>query len=294
MKTIITSILFLLAVISPRESFAQSLLSEEQNTYCITFDSIQSAHLFVTGTDPEDLQTSSPYLALYTLQGFARRNVLGLKIPNGQSDMAWNCLGQYFSSSHLKIMAHEDTGWILSTWLVSLMRNFPEESWEKYFSLDERDFLLDFSFHHWLKLNRMMKVQLSLSLWRNHRFDDARLIFDSVLGSSEVDEIHGTYWFAEENSRLWGRDSVESHAITLCALCEIYPKDPRAINLAQWLLVNRNLNPMKSTWVTAEVDYALEYFLEQQVGSKGQPRIFVAQCKRGSLSFPRGKVHPGG
>jgi len=222
---------------------------------------------------------ASPYLTLYVLQGFARGHEFGLEIPEKPTSLAWHFLSQTFLPGHLEVMKSDDSGWNLATYLVSILSSYPEKSWDFLISPSDRDELLDFSFRHWLKLSRMMKVHLSLALWRNDRPQDARMVMDSVMDLARTDENLGTCWPPEDRSWLWTRDTIESHALTLRALCEIYPQDPRAGDLAKWLLLNRKLNQWKSTRATAEAIYALAHFMQLN-GTLVEPQqVAIKTCQ---------------
>jgi uncharacterized protein YfaS (alpha-2-macroglobulin family) len=151
------------------------------------------------------------------------------------------------------------------TFLNYVLSSYPDESWTGgVFTAEERREMLDFSFRHWKDHAPLTKAYLALTLEREGRSDDARLVFDSVMDSAKTTEELGTYWAPEERAWLWYNDTIETHAFALRTVTELEPDDGRRHGLVQWLLLNKKLNHWKSTRATAEVIYSLVHYLRQE------------------------------
>ena len=207
----------------------------------------------------------SPYLTLYILHGFAKSLEFGVDVPRDMIINAW----RYMRTEHYdtRIDEYLDKGccWETITFLNYVLSCYPDESWTGgVFSSDDRARMLDFSFDHWKRHAPLLKGYLTLTLTRDGRGDDARLVFDSIMDSARTEQDLGTYWAPEDRAWLWYNDTIETHAFALRVMTELLPDDARRHGLVQWLLLNKKLNHWSSTRATAEVIYALVHYMEAE------------------------------
>lgn len=202
----------------------------------------------------------SPYMTLLVVHGFSKITELGGSLPKDMVVKAWGYLGQ-----HLRTTKWEDLGVEFLVFLNYVASSYPDASWTgNFFSEGERQKILEYTFAHWKKVAPLTKAQLALTLQRHKRAADAKLLMDSIMDSSKTNEDEGTFWIAEDRAWLWYNDTIEGHAYALRALTELNPQDPRRDGLVQWLFLNKKLSHWKSTRATAEVLYALTYYLKQE------------------------------
>jgi uncharacterized protein YfaS (alpha-2-macroglobulin family) len=204
----------------------------------------------------------SPYMTLYVLHGFSKGLEFGVDVPKDVVVRAWSYMHRHYVDEWAREAMARDCCWEWITFLSYVLSSYPDASWTGgVFSEDERKTMLDFSFRHWREHSPYLKAYLTLTLERAGRSDDARLVFDSIMDSAKSDVDLGTYWAPEDRAWLWYNDTIETHAFALRTLAEISPKDERREGLVQWLFLNKKLNHWKSTRATAEVLYALAYYL---------------------------------
>ncbi len=84
------------------------------------------------------------------------------------------------------------------------------------------------------------------------------------MDAAKTDQDLGTYFAPEDRSWLWYNDTIETQAFALRVLAELDPSDSRRHGLVQWLFLNKKMNQWKSTRATAEVIYALVYYLRKE------------------------------
>lgn len=223
----------------------------------------------------------SPYLTLYVLQGLARAHEFGAEWPADLALPAWRYLHQTCLGRRVDQALARDLDWTQLTFLNYLLSGLDDAALaETGFTPDDRRLMLEFSFRHWREHSRLLKTQLALTLQRDGRPDDARLVMESVLNGLRTDPDLGAWWAPEDRAWLWQNDTVEAHAFVLRALSELDPGDERRHGLVKWLLLNRQLGHWKSTRATAEVIYGLVHYLEQE-GALGVPeRIAVMMGRR--------------
>ncbi len=204
----------------------------------------------------------SPYMTLYVLHGFSKGLEFGVEVPKDVVAKAWSYMHRHYVDEWAREAMAHDCCWEWITFLNYVLSSYPDESWTGgVFSEDDRREMLDFSFRHWREHSPYLKAYLALTLERAGRTGDARLVFDSVMDSAKSDVDLGTYWAPEDRAWLWYNDTIETHAFALRTLAELQPKDERREGLVQWLFLNKKLNHWKSTRATAEVLYALAYYL---------------------------------
>jgi uncharacterized protein YfaS (alpha-2-macroglobulin family) len=204
----------------------------------------------------------SPYMTLYVLHGFSKGLEFGVEVPKDVVVRAWSYMHRHYVDEWARKARNRDCCWEWITFLNYVLSSYPDESWTGgVFGEDDRREMLDFSFRHWRKHSPYLKAYLALTLERAGRSEDAHLVFDSVMDSAKTDEDLGTYWAPEDRAWLWYNDTIETHAFALRTLAELEPKDERREGLVQWLFLNKKLNHWKSTRATAEVLYALAYYL---------------------------------
>jgi uncharacterized protein YfaS (alpha-2-macroglobulin family) len=146
------------------------------------------------------------------------------------------------------------------------------------FTEAERRAMLDFSFKHWKEHSPYLKGYLALTLRRAGRAADAALVWVSVMDSAKTSEDGGTSWAPEDRAWLWYNDTIETHAFALRTLMELAPADPRSEGLVQWFFLNKKLNHWKSTRATAEVIYAVAYFLKQTGAMSVRESVTAEAC----------------
>lgn len=230
----------------------------------------------------------SPFMTLYVLDSFSRALEFGVEVPKNPTVRAWKYLETYFRNEMAPRMADQaDCCLPLAVYLNWMLSNFPEDeqggSWTGgYFTEDDRVRLLDYGFARWRELAPRLKGYLALTLTREDRGDDARLVWDSVMDSAKTDEDLGTYWAPEKMAWLWYNDTIETHAFALRVLGELSPDDERLSGLAQWLLVQKKLSHWKSTRATAEVLYSLVHYLKSQdlIGIREEATVRVGRKER--------------
>jgi uncharacterized protein YfaS (alpha-2-macroglobulin family) len=201
-------------------------------------------------------------MTLYAVHGFSKGLEFGVDVPKDVVVKAWSYLHRHYIDEWARQAMADDCCWEWITFLNYVLSSYPDASWTGgVFSDAERRQMLDFSFKHWRQHSPYLKAYLALTLKRSGRAADSRLVFDSVMDSAKNDQDLGTYWAPEDRGWLWYNDTIESHAFALRALAELAPKDPRREGLVQWLFLNKKLNHWKSTRATAEVLYALAFYL---------------------------------
>lgn len=209
----------------------------------------------------------STYMTLYLVHGFSKGLEFGVEVPKDLVVKAFGYLHQHYLDDWSRQLQDRDTGWELITLLNYILSNFPDPSWTGgLFSAAERTRMLEFSFKHWKQHSPYLKGLLALTLKRANRPGEAQLVWDAVMDSAKTTQDEGTYWAPEDRPWLWYNDRIETHAFALRTLMELNPTDPRAEGLVQWLLLNKKANQWKSTRATAEVIYALVWYLRQTGG----------------------------
>ncbi len=240
------------------------------------------------------------YMTLYVLHGFARAAEFGVdgfgsKEP-GSGDAgramaarAWSYLKTWWDGD-LQNLMREDAGWEYVTFVnYVLSGNKAGSRGEGAFSAADRRRMLDFSFKHWKRHSPLLKGYLALTLARDGRRKDAKLVWDSVMDAAKTDADLGTFWAAEDRSWLWYNDAVETHAFALRALMELAPRDERAEGMAQWLFLNKRLNHWKSTRATAEAIASLARYLDATASLGGREEVSVeVNGQRSKFAFEPG------
>ena len=207
----------------------------------------------------------SPYLTLYILHGFAKGLEFGVDVPKDLIVRAWLFMHRHYYDELVDEMLSAKCCWETITFLNYTLSSFPDKSWiGGVFSSEDRQRMLNFSFRHWREHSPLLKGYLALTLARDHREQDAHLVFDSVMDSAKSDVDLGTYWAPEDRAWLWYNDTIETHAFALRVMMELAPDDERRHGLVQWLLLNKKLNHWRSTRATAEVIYSLVHYLERE------------------------------
>jgi alpha-2-macroglobulin len=228
----------------------------------------------------------SPYMTLYVLHGFSKGLEFGIEVPKETVQRAWGYMHRHYVDQWAReAMAHECC-WEWITFLNYVLSSYPDASWTGgVFTEADRKQMLDFSFKHWRAHSPYLKAYLSLTLQRAGRAADARLVFDSVMDSAKTDVDLGTYWAPEDRAWLWYNDTIETHAFALRTLAELSPKDGRRDGLVQWLFLNKKLNHWKSTRATAEVLYALAYYLRAEGALGVREAVTVTVGRREPARF---------
>ncbi len=223
----------------------------------------------------------SPHMTLYVLAGFARGLEFGVDAPRGLVIRGWRYLHRHWITELADRALSDDCCWELVTWLNFVLSSYPDDDWTGgVFTADDRERMLDFSFRHWREHSPLLKGCLALTLERAGRHEDARRVWDSVMDSARTDPDLGTYWAPEERAWLWYNDTIETHAFALRVLSELDPDDPRRDGLVQWLLLNKKLNHWKSTRATAEVLYALAWYLDHEQALSVREEVSVTAGPR--------------
>ena len=204
----------------------------------------------------------SPFMTMYLLYGFAKAQEFGVEIPRAMVGNACRYLGDHYRGYYRSKLDTGDFGVEFLVFLNYVLSCFPDESWyESGFSAAERVEMLAVTFKHWREVSPYCKAMLALTLHRENRPADAKLVMDSIMDSALTKQDQGTFWAPEDRGWLWYNDSIESHAMILRALMELQPDDERTDGLALWLFLNKKMNHWKSTRTTAEVMYALAGYL---------------------------------
>jgi hypothetical protein len=206
----------------------------------------------------------SPYMTLYILSGFAHSLEFGVEVPKDLVQAAWKYAGNDIRSDLDECM-HLGGVCEFVTFVNYVLSSYPDESWyAPAFDAAYRKKLLDYSFARWKDHSPYLKGQLALTLKRMNRPKDAKRVWDSVMDAAKTDPDLGTYFAPEDRSWLWYNDTVETQAFALRVLSELDPSDPRRHGLVQWLFLNKKMNQWKSTRATAEVIYALVWYLKKE------------------------------
>ena len=206
----------------------------------------------------------SPYMTLYILNGFAHALEFGVEVPKDSVERAFRYAGADVKRDMESCMAHGGTCEFV-TFVNYVLSSYPDESWYAgAFDAAYRKKLLDYSFRHWKGHSPYLKGQLALTLRRMGRPKDAKLVWDSVMDAAKTDPDLGTYFAPEDRAWLWYNDTIETQAFALRVLAELDPADSRRHGLVQWLFLNKKMNQWKSTRATAEVVYALVWYLKKE------------------------------
>ncbi len=207
----------------------------------------------------------SPFMTLYLLYGFAKAQEFGVEIPRPMINNASRYLGDHFRGYYQKKLNTDELGVEFLVFLNYVLSCFPDESWySDGFSEAERADILTATFGRWREVSPYCKAMLALTLHRENRPADAKLVMDSIMDSAKTKQDQGTFWAPEDRGWLWYNDSIESHAMILRALMELAPADERTDGLALWLFLNKKMNHWKSTKTTAEVMYSLAHYLSSR------------------------------
>jgi uncharacterized protein YfaS (alpha-2-macroglobulin family) len=220
----------------------------------------------------------SPYMTLYIVYGFSKALEFGVDVPQPVVRRAFGYLHRWYLDEMVDRMLGLDCCWEFVTYLNYVLSNFPDPSWyEGTFTADDRARMLEHSWRHWREHQPLLKGYLALTLHREGRTDDARLVWDSVMDSAKTDRDLGTYWAPEDRAWLWYNDTTETHAFALRVLSELEPDDDRRDGIVQWLFLDKKLAHWKSTRTTAEVIYSLVHFLrqEEQLGVREEVTVDV-------------------
>ncbi|HEX4955527.1 MAG TPA: MG2 domain-containing protein [Thermoanaerobaculia bacterium] len=233
----------------------------------------------------------SPYITLYLLFGFSKGLEFGIEPPREMVVKAWGYMHRYFEEELVGKLTDKDCCPELATFLAYVLSAYPDESWTGgLFTPEDQRRLVDTSFRHWKEHSPLLKAYLTLTLHRQGRPADARLVLDSILDSARTTPDQGTFWAPEERAWLWYNDDIEGHAFILRTLGEIAPRDPRRAGLVQWLFLNKKLNHWRSTRGTAEVLYSLALYLRQEERLAVEEKATVtAGPRRETFRFPPGE-----
>jgi len=208
---------------------------------------------------------ASPYMTLYAMYGFAKAAEFGVDVPKDVVQRGWGYLAHHFRDEYARRMADDKCSPEWLTFLVYVASSYPDPSWMgDALSASERSAILAFSFRHWRQQSPYLKGLLALALKRSGRPKDAALVWASVMDSAKTDADLGTYWAPEDRAWLWYEDTIETQAFALRTMMELDPQDARRHGLVQWLFLNKKLNQWKSTRATAEVLYALVWYLKKE------------------------------
>jgi uncharacterized protein YfaS (alpha-2-macroglobulin family) len=205
----------------------------------------------------------SEYMTLYTMYGFAKAAEFGVDVPRDMVEHGWDYLARRFRDEYAKRMADDKCSPEWLTFLAYTATCYPDPSWMgAALTPAERAAILAFSFKHWRDQSPYLKGLLALTLKRSGRPKDATLVWSSVMDSAKTERDLGTYWAPEDRAWLWYEDTIETQAFALRTLMELDPHDERRHGLVQWLFLNKKLNQWQSTRATAEVLYALVWYLK--------------------------------
>ncbi len=236
----------------------------------------------------------SPYMTLYLLQGFSRALEFGIEVPRGMVERAWGYMHRHYLDDLARRLTEGECCVEIVTFLNYVLSSYPDATWTGgVFDADDRARMLAVSFRHWRRHSPLLKAQLALTLARDGRADDARLVFASVMDSARTTRDEGTFWAPEDRAWLWYNDTIETHAFALRTLAELEPDDPRLDGLVQWLFLNKKLNQWKSTRATAEVVYSLVHYLDrkQRLLVPEEATVGVGPRKR-RFAFAPGSLGP--
>ncbi len=247
-------------------------------------------------------------MTLYILSGLARASEFGVVVPKDMVVRGWGYLAAHFREEYAKRMAEDKCDWEWLTFLGYVATSYPDPSWMgEALTPAERSAMLAFSFKHWRQHSPYLKGLLALTLKRSGRPKDALLVWASVMDSAKTDRDLGTWWAPEDRSWLWYNDTIETQAFALRTLMELDPSDARRHGLVQWLFLNKKLNQWKSTRATAEVVYALVWYLKKEgalsaredvtVEAGGQKTVFAFEPdrytgRRSQVVIPGEKIDP--
>lgn len=250
----------------------------------------------------------SPWITLHVLYGFSKALEFKVDVPKEVTVKAWSYLHERYIQEIVRDLMAHDTGWEIVTFLNFVLSQYPDSSWSGgVFSESERQAMLDFSFKHWKKHSPYLKAYLTLTLKRDKREKDAKLVWDSVMDSAITSEEEGTHWAQEDRSWLWYNDTIETHALALRTGSELGTSRKTLDGLVQWLFLNKKLNHWKSTRSTAEVLYTLTHYLRKtnQLGVRetitvkagGEKKTFdfdpsKYSGKKNQIVYPKEKVSP--
>jgi uncharacterized protein YfaS (alpha-2-macroglobulin family) len=203
-------------------------------------------------------------MTLYILNGFAHALEFGVEVPKDMVERAFRYAGADLKRDLDDCMAHKGVCEFV-TYVNYVLSSYPDESWYAgAFDAAYRKKLLDYSFQHWKDHSPYLKGQLTLTLRRMGRPKDAKRVWDSVMDAAKTDPDLGTYFAPEDRAWLWYNDTIETQAFALRVLAELDPADSRRHGLVQWLFLNKKMNQWKSTRATAEVIYALVWYLRKE------------------------------
>lgn len=217
----------------------------------------------------------SEYMTLYLLMGFARANEFGVDAPKDVVVKAWRFVKDW-ADRETPRMLKEHCCFELVTMLNYVLHSYPGDEWTGgAFTAADRKRFLEFSFRHWKKHSPLLKGYLALTLARENRAADAKLVWGSVMDSAKLDPGTGTDWAQEARTWLWYNDTVESHAFALRVQTELGPNEPKTAGLVQWLFLNKKLGHWKSTKATAEAIYAVAHYLDKTARPVARERVDV-------------------
>lgn len=203
------------------------------------------------------------YMTLYMLLGFGRALEFEVDVPKEVVVKAWTFVRGWLDTE-LEKMIQDKCCHEFITLINFAISQYPDDSWSGgLFDSAYRARLLNYSFSHWKNHSPLLKGYLALTLKRQKRDAEAKLVWDSVMDSAKSNEEQGTFWAAEARSWLWYNDTIETHAFSIRTLLELDPENQKLDGLVQWLFLNKKLNHWKSTRATAESIYALAHFLEK-------------------------------
>jgi uncharacterized protein YfaS (alpha-2-macroglobulin family) len=133
----------------------------------------------------------------------------------------------------------------------------------------------------------MHKAQLALALKRSGRHQDAAMVFESVMNTSQTNRDNGTFWGTQARSWLWYNDPIDTHAFMLSTMMEITPQDKRRHGLVQWLMLNKKLSHWKSTRATAESIYSLVHYMKRggQLGKEERLSVDIGRTIKKDFVF---------
>jgi uncharacterized protein YfaS (alpha-2-macroglobulin family) len=221
----------------------------------------------------------SPYQTLYLLYGFSKAIEFKVDVPKPMIAKAWGYLHQHYITEVVQDLMRHDVGWEFVTFLNYVLSNYPDTSWSgDVFTAQERKVMLDFSFRHWKDHSPYLKSYLAMTLKRDKREEDAKLVWASVMDSAKTSDEEGTHWAQEDRSWLWYNDTIETHAMALRTGSELGTKRDSLDGMVHWLFLNKKLNHWKSTRGTAEVLYSLTHHLKKtkQLGVKEKINVKMA------------------
>lgn len=224
----------------------------------------------------------SPYQTLYLLYGFSKAIEFKVDVPRPMIAKAWGYLHEHYIKEVVNDLIGHDVGWEFVTFLNYTLSNYPDTTWSgNVFTSPERKVMLDFSFRHWKDHSPYLKSYLAMTLKREKRDQDAKLVWDSVMDSAKTSEDEGTHWAQEDRSWLWYNDTIETHAMALRTGSELGSKRESLDGMVQWLFLNKTLNHWKSTRGTAEVLYSLTHYLKKtkQLGVKEKINVTMGSEK---------------